>query len=63
MVAIECSCLADHHWVAAAFKVGEDLLEFIDELGEYCPACGLADHELAESDDRTPIELEEEQRA
>ena len=58
--AIECSCLFGHHWYAAAEQVGPQLTAFRDEFGEYCPACGQPDHELAEDDERTPWEIDEE---
>jgi hypothetical protein len=59
--AIECSCRFGHRWYAAAEVSGPELMRFREELGEYCPACGQPDHELAEDDERIAEDIDEEQ--
>ena len=41
--------------------LGPELMAFREELGEYCPACGQPDHELAEDDERIAEDIDAEQ--
>jgi len=50
-ITFECSCSDGHHWEAPAlYDATLQFASFVEDLGNFCPACGLPDHE----DDELP---------